>query len=48
MRGRLNRDWTILETRPTDEGQLCAETTRVSWFVIVLEAEPESEESAAW
>ena len=41
VRGRLDRDWTILETRLTDDGQLCAETTRVAWFTIVLEPEPE-------
>lgn len=42
VRGRLDRDWTILETRLTDDGRLCAETVRVSWFTIVLAPEPES------
>lgn len=38
VRGRADQDWTILETTLKD-GQLCAETTRVSWFVIVLAPE---------
>lgn len=46
VRGRTDQDWTILNTT-LEDGQLCAETVRVSWFVIVLEAEPESEEAAA-
>ncbi|MDE2747133.1 MAG: hypothetical protein OXI41_14340 [Chloroflexota bacterium] len=45
VRGRSDSDWTILDTTLTEDGQLCAETVRVSWFVIVLE--PEAEEAAA-
>ncbi|MDE2892705.1 MAG: hypothetical protein OXN86_09405 [Chloroflexota bacterium] len=44
-RGRLDRYWTILESYLTFDGQICAETVRVSWFTIVLE--PESEHRAA-
>ena len=41
VKGRLDRAWTILETTWQD-GQLCAETTRVAWFTIVLEPEPQA------
>ncbi|MCY3922224.1 MAG: hypothetical protein OXG27_07495 [Chloroflexi bacterium] len=44
-RGRLDRYWTILESYLTFDGQICADTVRVSWFTIVLE--PESEHRAA-
>ncbi len=40
VRGRTDSEWTILETT-LEDGKLCAETVRVSWFVIVLEPEPE-------
>lgn len=45
VRGRLDRYWTILDSYLTFDGQICAETTRVAWFTIVLE--PESEHTAA-
>ena len=41
VRGRLDRHWTILESNLTFDGQICAQTTRVSWFTIVLEPEAE-------
>jgi hypothetical protein len=40
-RGRYDRHWTVLESNLTFDGQICAETTRVSWFTIVLEPEAE-------
>lgn len=40
VRGSTDQEWTILETT-LEDGQLCAETVRVSWFVIVLKPEPE-------
>lgn len=43
VRGRLDRHWTILDSDLTSDGRLCADTTRVAWFTIVLE--PESEEA---
>lgn len=41
VRGRLDRHWTILDSNLTFDGQICAQTTRVSWFTIVLEPEAE-------
>lgn len=45
VRGRLDRHWTILDSHLTFDGQICAQTTRVAWFTIVLE--PTSQEAAA-
>ncbi|MCY3557117.1 MAG: hypothetical protein OXH13_00535 [Chloroflexi bacterium] len=45
VRGRTDPDWAILETRLTDDGQLCAETTRVAWFTIVLEPASEPQDA---
>jgi len=45
VRGRFDRHWTILDSYLTFDGQICAQTTRVAWFTIVLE--PESEYTAA-
>ncbi|MDE2745759.1 MAG: hypothetical protein OXI41_07200 [Chloroflexota bacterium] len=45
VKGRLDPSWTILDTT-VEDGQICAQTTRVAWFTIVLEPElaPEREE----
>ena len=43
VRGRLDRHWTVLDSYLTFEDQLCAETTRVSWFTIVIEPDLEAE-----
>lgn len=40
VRGRLDRHWTILDSYLTFDDQICAQTTRVSWFTIVVEPEP--------
>ncbi|MCY3557112.1 MAG: hypothetical protein OXH13_00510 [Chloroflexi bacterium] len=39
VRGRYDRHWTILDSFPTFGGEICAETTRVAWFTIVLDPE---------
>lgn len=41
VRGRLDPGWEILETTLQD-GQLCAETTRIAWFIIVQTREDET------
>ena len=43
VRGRLDPAWTILESHLTFDGRICAETTRVAWFTIVLEPESGAE-----
>lgn len=45
VRGRHDRHWTILDSHLTFDGRICAETTRVAWFTIVLE--PRSEDASA-
>ena len=45
VRGQHDRHWTILETTQTNDGRICAPTTRIAWLIIVLE--PPQEPAAA-
>lgn len=41
VRGRLDPHWTILDTA-VEDGQVCTETVRVAWVVLVYAPEPEA------
>ena len=41
VKGRLDPGWTVLDTTVKD-GQVCAETVRVAWLVLVLAPEDEA------